>query len=402
MSTTSGDLRGIRRVELLALLSLTMALTAISIDLMLPAFGEMRAAFGMDPDSPRISATITVLFVGLAGAQMLYGPLSDRFGRKPVLYAGMGLYALGAVGAALAPSFGLLLVSRFLWGVGSAGARVISLAIVRDTYEGDQMARMMSLLMAVFILVPVMAPSIGAAIITVLPWRAVFWFCVVYVGVVAVWSMRLPETLPPSKRISLSFEGISKAARVVVTQRAAMAYSVAMMLLFGVFASYLASSQLIFDDVFDMADRFPLVFGGLAAVMGVTALVNASIVQRFGARRIVRHAIVGYMAIAGVLVAVALSTGGRPGFWVFAGLLAPLLSMNALLSPNLNALAMEPMGEVAGTASALIGTAQVGGGALLGSLIDSAYDGTITPLAVAFLGFGILIWMIVRWGAGER
>jgi DHA1 family bicyclomycin/chloramphenicol resistance-like MFS transporter len=402
MSTPPDRLRGIGRGELLAMLSLTMALTAISIDLMLPAFGEMRAAFGMDPDSPQISATITVLFVGLATAQMLYGPFSDRFGRKPVLYVGMGLYTLGAVGAALAPSFGLLLASRFLWGAGAAGPRVISLAIVRDTYEGDQMARMMSLLMAVFILVPVTAPSLGAAIISVLPWRAVFWFCVVYVGAVAIWSIRLPETLPPSTRISLSFKGISGAALTVVTQRAAMAYAAAMTLLFGAFASYLASSQLIIDDVFDMADHFPLVFGGLAAVMGVTALANASMVQRFGARLIVRRAIVGYLIVAGILVTVALSTGGRPGFWVFACLLATLLSMNTLLSPNLNALAMEPMGNVAGTASALIGTVQIGGGALLGSLVDRTYDGTITPLAVAFLGFGALTWLVVRWGIEER
>ena len=174
------------------------------------------------------------------------------------------------------------------------------------------------------------------------------------------------------------------------------------LLLFGVFASYLASSQLIIDDVFGLADRFPLVFGGLAAVMGVTALANASMVQRFGARRIVGHAIAGYMIVAGILVVVAVSTGGRPGFWVFACLLAALLSMNTLLSPNLHALAMEPMGRVAGTASALIGTVQVGGGALLGSLVDHTYDGTITPLAVAFLGFGVLAWLAVRWGAAEH
>ena len=175
-----------------------------------------------------------------------------------------------------------------------------------------------------------------------------------------------------------------------------------MTLLFGVFASYLASSQLIIDDVFDMADHFPLVFGGLAAVMGVTALANASMVQRFGARRIVGRAIAGYLAVASLLVVVAFSTGGRPAFWVFACPLAMLLSMNALLSPNLNALAMEPMGSVAGTASALIGTVQIGGGAFLGSLVDHTYNGTITPLAVAFLGFGALAWLVVRWGTAVR
>jgi DHA1 family bicyclomycin/chloramphenicol resistance-like MFS transporter len=195
---TQSTIVGVGRIgrrELLALLSLTMALTALSIDLMLPAFGEIRAAFGMEPDSSDVAAMVTVFMIGLASVQLLYGPFSDRFGRKPMLYAGFALYALGAAGAALAPSFGLLLLSRFLWGVGAAGPRVIGLAIVRDTYQGDQMARAMSFIMAVFILVPVLAPSVGAAILSFAPWRAVFWFCVIYLVGMALWVLRLPETV---------------------------------------------------------------------------------------------------------------------------------------------------------------------------------------------------------------
>ncbi|MCJ7725034.1 MAG: multidrug effflux MFS transporter [Acidimicrobiia bacterium] len=388
--------------ELIALLSLTMALTAISIDMMLPAFGEMRASFGMDPDSPRISATITALFIGLASAQILYGPLSDRFGRRPVLFAGFGLYAVGAAGAALAPTFGLLLASRFLWGTGAAGARVVSLAIVRDSYRGDQMARIMSLLMAVFITVPVLAPSIGAGIITFLPWRAIFWFCVAYATVVAIWAvLRLPETLDPASRIPLRFDRVARTARTVLSQRAAMAHAVAMTLLFGVFSSYLGSSQIIIDDVFGLSARFPLIFSGMAVLMGVAALGNASIVERFGARRIVGVVLSGYVVAAGALVAVSMAGHGRPGFWPFTLVLALLLFSNALLTPNLSTLAMEPMGEMAGTASALIGTAQIGGGALIGSFIDGAYDGTVTPLAIAFLVMGVLAWLVVRWAPAD-
>lgn len=390
--------RSIGPRELIALLSLTMALGAISIDMMLPAFGQMRASFGMDPDSPQISATITALFIGLASAQILYGPLSDRFGRRPVLFAGFGLYAAGAAGAALAPNFGLLLASRFLWGTGAAGSRVISLAIVRDSYRGDQMARIMSLLMAVFITVPVLAPSIGAGIIAFLPWRAIFWFCVIYATVVAGWAvLRLPETLDPILRIPLRFDRVAKAARAVLSQRAAMAYTAAMMLLFGVFSSYLGSSQVIVDDVFGLGARFPQVFGGMALLMGVAALGNAAVVERFGARRIVRTVMTGYVFAAGALVGISLAGDGRPGFWPFTMVLALLLFSNALLSPNLSTLAMEPMGEMAGTASALIGTAQIGGGALIGSFIDRAYDGTVNPLAMAFLAMGVLAWLVVRW-----
>jgi len=394
------QLRSIGPREIVVLLSLTMALTAISIDLMLPAFGEMRAAFDMEPDASAISATVTTLFVGLAIAQIFYGPLTDHFGRRPVLFVGFALYAIGATGSALAPNFGLLLASRFLWGTGAAGARVVSLAIIRDRYRGDEMARIMSLLMAVFILVPVLAPSIGSAIIAFLPWQAVFWFCVLYAGVIGVWCLlRLPETLNPEARLPLQFTRIAAAARAVVTQRSAMAYTTALTLLFGVFSSYLASSQVIIDDVFGLDDRFPLIFGGLAAVMGLAALGNASFVERLGARRIIRIVLVVYATAGAGLVALALATDGLPGFWVFAAFVAVLLFCNALLTPNLNTLAMAPMGAMAGTASALIGTAQVGGGALIGSFLDGAYDGTITPLAFGFLGVGVLSWMVVGWGS---
>lgn len=385
------------RREFLALLSLTMAQTALSIDLLLPAFGEIRAAFDMPPDSPAAAATVTAFFVGLAAAQVFYGPFADRFGRKPALYAGFSLFALGALGAALAPSFGLLLASRVLWGIGGAGARVITLAIVRDVYEGDRMARTMSLLMAVFILVPVLAPSVGAGIISVAPWRAVFWFCALYVAAVALWAIRLPETLDPANRIDLRFEGVRRAARLVVTQRAAMAYVAAMTVLFGSFASYLASSELIMEDVFGIGDRFPLVFGALAALMGAAVLTNASIVLRFGSRRIVAYGLTVYIAVAVILLAVSAAAGGRPAFWAYAPGLAGVLCMHALLIPNLNTLAMEPMSRVAGTASALIGTAQTGGGALLGSMVDRAFDGTVVPLSIGFLTAGLIALLAVRW-----
>jgi DHA1 family bicyclomycin/chloramphenicol resistance-like MFS transporter len=394
--------RQLGRGEFLALLSLTMALTALSIDLMLPAFGEIRAAFDIDPDSSQTAAIVTVYMIGLAVAQVLYGPIADRFGRKPALYVGFVLYALGALGAALAPSFGLLLASRLLWGMGAAGPRVISLAIVRDTHDGDQMARVMSFIMAVFILVPVMAPSIGAVIIAVAPWRGVFWFCVFYVAVIALWMIRMPETLDPSHRIEFRFDGIAKAARIVVSQRRAMAYTLAMTIMFGAFVSYLATSELIVDDVFGLEDRFPLIFGGFAALMGIAALTNAKVVGRFGSRRIVLWVTRAFVTGAASLVAIAMVTDGRPPFWLFAGGLAVVLTSYALLIPNLNTLAMEPMSRVAGTASALIGTTRTGGAAVLGSFIDRAYNGTITPLAIALLISGVLGYFTVRWAAAER
>ncbi len=402
MNTGPNPQRAIGRIELIALISLTMAVTALSIDLMLPAFGEIRSDFGMDPDSPEAAAIVTAFMIGLAVAQVFYGPFADRFGRKPVLYVSFCLYTLGAIFAAVAPSFGLLLAGRALWGIGAAGPRVLTLAIVRDTHEGDEMARVMSLIMAVFILVPVMAPSLGAALITFLPWRGLFWFCVVYLGAIALWAIRLPETLDPRDRIDLDFGGIRRAAAAVISQRRAMAYALAMMILFGSFVSYLATSELIVADVFDLEDQFPLIFGGFAGLMGIGALANARIVRRFGSRRMVGWIVTGYLSGAASLLLIALLTSGRPGFWLVVPFLAVALGSYALLIPNLNTLAMEPMGAVAGTAAALIGTAQTGGGAILGAFVDRAYDGTITPFAFAMVIAAVLALALTRWAGSDR
>jgi DHA1 family bicyclomycin/chloramphenicol resistance-like MFS transporter len=263
------------------------------------------------------------------------------------------------------------------------------------------MARTMSFVMAVFILVPVLAPTLGAGLSAVAPWQTLFWLCVGYVAVIAVWTMRLPETLHAEHRLELRFDGIVRAARIVFGNRRTMAYTGAITVTFAALVSYLATSELIVEDVFGLGDRFPLVFGGLAAVMGVAMLTNASLVERLGARRMVSWLLWGYLGAATVLAALSIAGGGAPPFWAFVLPLAAVLVMNAFLFPNLNTLALEPMGEVAGTAAAIIGTIQTGGGALLGSFIDRAYDGSTTPLAVGFVLAGMLAFIGVRWGAPD-
>ncbi|HDL41556.1 MAG TPA: MFS transporter, partial [Actinobacteria bacterium] len=196
------------RREFTVLMSMTMALTALSIDIMLPAFPLIRQSFGLDTTSTDVAGIITVFFVGLAVAQLFYGPLADRFGRKPVLYGGYVVFLAGVTLSIIAPTLPWLLAARFLWGVGAAGARVIALSIVRDQFEGEAMAKTMSFIMAIFIMVPVVAPAIGAAIIAVAPWRTLFWFVGGFAGVVALWARRLPETLKPEDRLELSFRRI--------------------------------------------------------------------------------------------------------------------------------------------------------------------------------------------------
>jgi DHA1 family bicyclomycin/chloramphenicol resistance-like MFS transporter len=207
--------------ELLTLMSAIMALMALGIDTMLPAFDEIRETFDLGDSSPRAGQVITVFFMGLAIAQLAWGPIADRFGRKPVLYAGSAIYIVGAAGSALAPTFELLLLSRFIWGIGAAGARVVATAIIRDRFEGSQMAKAMSQVMAVFMLVPILAPSIGAGIIAVLPWRSIFWFCLICAILITLWSVRMRESLDPANRRPLQLRSTTasyvEVARTPVT-----------------------------------------------------------------------------------------------------------------------------------------------------------------------------------------
>jgi DHA1 family bicyclomycin/chloramphenicol resistance-like MFS transporter len=380
-----------------------MSSTALAIDVMLPAFGDIRAEFGLGSDSTAVAGVVTIFMLGLAVAQVFFGVLADRFGRKPILYAGIAIYIVGAVASTLAPSFGWLLAARFLWGVGSAGPRMITLSILRDTYSGERMAKAMSFVMAIFILVPVVAPSIGAAMTAWISWRAAFGFTAIAAVIIGVWSLRLPESLKPENRIKLTRVDVTGAGRQVLTTRMTLGYMFALTVLFGAFISYIASSELIFSDIYDRGDQFPLIFGGIAVAMGFAALLNGRLVETIGLQRLLSIVMVLYLVFAATLVLLVIGNDGVPPFWLFVGSLTLLTSVFALLIPNINTAAMLPMGRVAGTAAAIIGTVTTGGGALIGTMIDRAYDGTVTPLSVSFLGLGVVAWAFTRWAsAGFR
>ncbi|NHZ70125.1 MAG: MFS transporter [Proteobacteria bacterium] len=387
----------IARRRFVVTISMTMALAALAIDMTLPAFARMRTDFGLAADSSAIAPVITFSLMGLALGQLAWGPLSDVLGRKVILYAGIGVYIAGAIGSALTPSLPMLYLTSFLAGIGASGARVVALSAVRDTHEGHQMAKMMSYVMAIFLLVPLVAPIIGAGILALGDWRLIYAFIAVSGIAVLLLNTGLPETLQPEQRIALSLRQLGGAVLFVLRNRLTMGYTLAQTAVFGFFASYLASSELLIGDVFDKAEWFPLIFSGFAALLGIGVLVNNVLLNWLSLRTLLRIAFSGFLLVALAFATMAIATDGRPSLTVFIVMLAPLLVVHALLIPNLNAAALTPMGAVAGTASALIGAISILGGSVLGSFIDRAFDGTITPFALSAVGAGVVALGFSWW-----
>ncbi len=375
-------------------MALLISVVAISIDALLPALGVIGAEMGVT-DTNRTQLLIGFIFAGMAIGQLVAGPVSDAVGRKPVLYAGLALYLAGSVACWLARDFDLLLAGRCLQGFGVACPYVTAISVVRDKYAGRDMARMMSLIMMIFILVPAVAPSLGLGIIRVAGWRAIFLFYLVYAVAIGGWiALRLEETLPPDHRVPLTRRAFRHGLHTVVHNRTTTFYMVAMGLTFGGLISYVGASRQIFQDQFHVGADFALYFGGLALLLGVASMLNSHFVGRWGMRAICRGAAVALVAASALFLALQLvMTVTLPMFVAYAGV---LFFAFGLMFGNLNAVAMEPMGDVAGMASAIIGATSSVISLLLGTLIGQLYDNTLRPLSLGFLLIGLVSWLLMR------
>ncbi len=379
-----------------------MAFTAMGIDVMLSAFGEIRDDFGLASDSTQTARVVTVFLLGLAVGQLFYGPIADRFGRKRALYAGASIYIFGAILSALAPTFDTMLAGRFVWGIGAAGARVVATSIVRDRFVGAAMASAMSNVMAVFVLVPIIAPSLGAVLIAILPWRSIFWFCVVFAIVVVVWSFRMVETLDPAHRRELDVKTIAGGYWTVAKTRVTFGYTMATVFVQASFTAFLASAELLTGQIWDREQQFPIIFGVIAILFGLAAIINGRIVERLGIDTVVNRAFGWLAAVLAALVTVTFLGGGTPNFWVFTPLIGVTLASFMFLMPNLSSAAMVPLGEIAGSGSALTGSVRVALGALLGGVIAERSQSTVTPLVVGIAVFvacaALSVWLVRRGG----
>ncbi|MEJ7799947.1 MAG: MFS transporter [Ilumatobacter sp.] len=386
----------------IATLAACMACTALAIDSVLPAFPEIRTTFGLAEGATSVTGIITFFFIGSSLGLLPAGLLADRFGRRPIMWGGLALYVVGAIGSVLAPSLWVMFVARFVWGLGSAGPRVAAMAMVRDAYEGEQMAKQMSLIMAVFILVPTFAPILATGVLAIGPWQAIFWGSVVVAVLVAGSVTQLPETLTIETRRTLGGRDVWASCRTVLRSPGTLANLLSLTALYGVFLSYLASSEIILDQVFGMEEWFPVFFGAIALVMGSAMYLSGRVVERVGLTRIIRFGFMANLSAAAALTVVAVVTSGSPPFWLFVVMLAAVLFFQQMLIPNLNAAAMRPLGSVAGTGSAMLGMVPGVLGAVVGGLIDARFDGTILPLSIAFAISSAVAYAAWRWAlAGE-
>jgi len=387
--------------EFIALMAALTASTALGVDVMLPALGQIREAFGLPADSTTLSWTVSLYLLGLGFAQLVFGPLADRFGRKPTLYAGLALYVAGAAGAALAPSLGSLLASRLVWGFGAASPRVMALTITRDRYVGDRMARVMSLIIAVFLIAPILGPAMGELLLLSGTWRWVFGFSVVAAVTLGLWLFRLDETLDPAHRLPLDLGRLRRAFGTIVGTRVTLGYGLALTFELSAFTAFLASFELLLDDVYDRSGQFALLFGASAAVMAMTALGGARTIAAVGSQTVLRTAIVAHAVGGSALAAISLAGGGAPSFWLWYGVLTGLNALHVVIAPICNSLAMAPMGEIAGTASAVIGAVSLVAASLLSSITNNLVAGSVTPLSLGYLCYGALAGACIFW-AGRQ
>lgn len=392
-------------VELVAMVGGLMALNALSIDIILPAMGEAGAALGAPGNERQL--IITAYMLGFGAAQLLFGPLADALGRRRVLLAALIAYLAATALCIGAPDMGLMVAARFLQGVAAAATRVVAVAVVRDLVAGRRMAEVMSFAMTVFMIAPILAPGLGQLILFVAPWQAIFAALFVLAAGLMLWmALRLPETLRVENRIALSWGSAWRNYALAARHRVTLGYMLAAALIFGALFAFIATSEQVLAELYGLGAWFPVAFGAVALGLAGANIINARIVRWLGMRRISHTALAAFIVINLVHLLIALA--GQPPFWLYYTLLGGGLMLFAMIGANFSALVMEPARDRAGTVAALYGAVTSISGAVLGTLIGRAYDGTVVPLLLGFVVMGAGALALVAWtergklfGAGD-
>lgn len=388
-------------VESILLMVLLISLPALSIDTMLPVFPEIARDLNVQQAND-IQLIIPALIFGLATGQLVFGPLSDSMGRKSVLTLSAFIFMAGCLLCFFSVGLPTMLAGRVVQGVGISGPRTVVLALIRDQYEGRAMARMMSIVMSVFIIIPAFAPLIGQGIALVAGWRAIFASLLALMLIALIWfARRQPETLLPRNRIAFSLREIAGAFVLVCSTRVTLGYTIMAGLVMGAFFGYLNSAQQIFQDVYGVGRLFSLFFAILSLSLGCASLLNSRIVMRHGMRTLTKRAMVGLFTLSMVYVGVICAMGGVSPLWMFMAFFMIIFFCVGILFGNLNAIAMKPLGQVAGTASAVVGSLSTLIAVPPGAFIGLCYNGTILPLMTGFAVLSLFSFAIMRWAETE-
>lgn len=380
--------------ETIALLAGLMALNAFAIDAMIPALPDIGRSLNVAHENDQ-QLVVVAYFLGFASTQLFWGPLADRFGRKPILAAGVTLYMLFAILCGLAGSFALLIAGRVAMGASAAVTRVLVVAMVRDLFQGEAMARVMSLVFMVFMVVPVLAPSIGQFILLFGSWRTIFLVLAAYGTAMLVWSsLRLPETLHPEYRRSLAPREIASATIAAVKEPLSRGYTLALTATFGALVAYISSIQQIIAEAFGSPQILGVVFGAIAAPMALASWTNAKVVGRFGLRRVGHGASVAFCLVT--LTHLLVGVTGHESLIAFIVLQSLTMVSFSFASSNLSTLAMDRMAAIAGTASSVQGVVGTVGAAIIGYAIGQAFNGTVMPFlwgmaACSITGLAVVI-----------
>jgi DHA1 family bicyclomycin/chloramphenicol resistance-like MFS transporter len=377
-------------VEFVALMALMTSLVALSIDAMLPALWQIGQDLRID-DPQRTYLIISLFFIGMGLGQLYYGPLSDDKGRRYAIISGLIIFAIGSLVCMFSQSLTVMLIGRVIQAFGVSGPRIAALAVIRDKYQGEEMARVMSFIMMVFILVPMLAPSFGQAIMFWFSWRHIFSAFLVIGLILGFWfSLRQPETLSEEMRTPFSWPQLWKSSQFILTHKLVMFYTISSGAIFGAFLAYISASQTLFQDIYTTGELFPLYFALLAFSIGLASFINGTMVMRLGMRTLCTWAMIGWVLFSIVLTVLCFVHQGIPPFWQFITVLFCTFFCIGILFGNINAMAMQPLGKTAGLGAAIIGSMSSLFSVPIAVFIGSFIQDSITPVAIGFVICGSL------------
>ena len=378
-----------------------ISLTALSIDAMLPALPQIGHDLGIANPNDR-QLIIAIIFFGAALGQLFFGPLSDKTGRKPAMYAGYAFFITGSLVSVFSISFPMMLVGRIFQGIGLSAPQAVTMALVRDQFEGRRMARVMSFAMTVFVLVPMIAPAIGQGILSIAGWRTIFGSFLLFALITVTWfALRIPETLAPENRSPFSVRRIADSIREILKIRPTLGYTLSVGLIQGIFLGYLNSSQQIFQEQYALGKLFPLFFATISLSLGMASFLNARLVMRYGMRKLAQWALGVAFGLAIIFLGISIILAGQPPLWLLMAYLMMSFFCTGILFGNLNALAMQPLGHLAGIGAAVVGSFSTLISMLLGTLIGRSYNGNILPLVLGMTILSGIAIFVIRWATSK-